>query len=137
MEESVRMRKAFDYIEGPTVDTIITSFFLFGCCFGLNKHNTGWLHLREATALAQILGMQDENTYLFDDVVETSRKRRLFWLLFVTERQVSAPIVEPKSWFLMCILRYDPLLTRLCLQGVCITKAPTIDASRNHWSTNR
>ena len=93
MEESVRMRKSLDYIESPTVNTIITSFFLFGCCFGLNKHNTGWLHLREATALAQILGMQDENTYSFDNVIETSRKRRLFWLLFVTERQVSHPSI--------------------------------------------
>ena len=86
MEESVRVRKSYDYIENPTVTTTITSFFLFGSCFGLNKHNTAWFHLREATALAQILGMQDESTYVFDSVVEMSRKRRLFWLLFVTER---------------------------------------------------
>ena len=86
MEEAVRMRKAYDYIEHPTVDTVITSFFLFGSCFGMNKHNTAWFHLREATASAQILGMQDENTYMFDNVIEMSRKRRLFWLLFVTER---------------------------------------------------
>ena len=86
MEESVRVRKTYDYVENPTVTTIITSFFLFGSCFGLCKHNTAWFHLREATALAQILGMQDETTYTFDDVIETSRKRRLFWLLFVTER---------------------------------------------------
>jgi len=88
MEDSTRLRKGFEYIENPTVNTVITSFFLHGCCSGLNKHNTAWFHLREATALAQILGMQDENTYFFDNVVETSRKRRLFWLLFVTERQV-------------------------------------------------
>ena len=86
MEESVRMRKGYDYIEDPTISTTITSFFLFGCCFGLNKHNSAWLHLREATALAQILGMQEESSYVFDDVIEMSRKRRLFWLLFVTER---------------------------------------------------
>ena len=86
MEEAIRVRKSYDYVENPTVNTVITSFFLFGCAFGLNKHNTGWFHLREATALAQILGMQDENTYMFDNVVEMSRKRRLFWLLFVTER---------------------------------------------------
>ena len=86
MDEAIRVRKGYDYVENPTVNTVITSFFLFGCSFGLNKHNTAWCHLREATALAQILGMQDENTYMFDNVVETSRKRRLFWLLFVTER---------------------------------------------------
>lgn len=88
MEDSVRVRKGYDYIENPTIHTAITSFFLFGCFFGLNKHNTAWSHLREATAIAQILGLQDENTYMFDNVVETSRRRRLFWLLFVTERQV-------------------------------------------------
>ena len=86
MEEAVRIRKGNDYIENPNVNTVITSFFLFGCCFGLNKHNSAWFHLREATALAQILGMQDEHSYMFDNVVETSRQRRLFWLLFVTER---------------------------------------------------
>ena len=89
MDEAVRVRKGYDYVENPSVTTCITSFLLFGCCFGLHKHNNGWLHLREATALAQILGMQDESTYAFDDIIETSRKRRLFWLLFVTERQVT------------------------------------------------
>ena len=86
MEEAVRVRKAEDYVEHPTTNTIRTSFFLFGSCFGLNKHNTGWMHLREATALAQILGMQDESAYLYGDAAENARKRRLFWLLFVTER---------------------------------------------------
>ena len=86
MEEAVRVRKSYDYVENPTINTCITSLLLFGSCFGLNKHNPGWLHLREATALAQVLGMQDESTYSFDTCVETARKRRLFWLLFVTER---------------------------------------------------
>ena len=89
MEEAVRVRKVLDYVENPTVVTIITSFFLFGCCFGLNKHNTAWIHLRDATALAQILGMQEEETYVRGDPVESSLKRRLFWLLFVTERYAS------------------------------------------------
>ena len=86
MDEAVRVRRAHDFIENPTTYTVITSFFLFGCCFGLNKHNTGWCHLRDATALAQILGMQDESSYVFGDPVENARNRRLFWLLFVTER---------------------------------------------------
>ena len=88
MDEVVRVRKGYDYVEHPSVHTVITSFFLFGCCFGLNKHNTAWVHLREATALAQILGMQDESTYAFGDQKENATNRRLFWLLFVTERCV-------------------------------------------------
>ena len=86
LDETLRIRKSYEYIESPIVSTIITSFFIFGCCFGLNKHNTGWLHLREATALAQILGMQEEQHYVSSNFVESSRERRLFWLLFVTER---------------------------------------------------
>ena len=86
VEETLRVRRSYDYIEMPTTKAVITSFFLFACYFGLNKHNTAWFHLREATTLSQILGMQDENTYVSEDLIESSRKRRLFWLLFVTER---------------------------------------------------
>ncbi|MCJ1465560.1 hypothetical protein MMC07_004178 [Pseudocyphellaria aurata] len=86
LDEALRMRKAHDYIENPTITSVMTSFFLFGCYFGLNKHNTTWFHLREATASAQILGMHDESYYLEGFVQESSRKRRLFWLLFITER---------------------------------------------------
>lgn len=86
LDEALRVRKAHDYIENPTITSIITSFFLFGCCFGLNKHNSAWSHLREATASAQILGLQEESSYLDSYAKDTSRKRRLFWLLFITER---------------------------------------------------
>ena len=86
MEEAIRVRKLLDYVETPSITTVITSYFLFGCCFGLNKHNTAWFHLREATALVQLLGMQEEGTYMAGDDVANGIRRRLFWLLFVTER---------------------------------------------------
>lgn len=86
LDEALRVRKAHDYIENPSIMSVMTSFFLFGCYFGLNKHNSAWFHLREATASAQILGMQEENYYLDGYAKDTSRKRRLFWLLFITER---------------------------------------------------
>lgn len=86
MDEAMRVRKGLDFIESPTLESIITSFFLHGCGFGLNKHNTAWNHLREATGQAHSLGMQDEQTYLFGDVRINSQRRRLFWLLFATER---------------------------------------------------
>lgn len=89
LDESLRLRKAHDYFENPTVLSVMTSFFLFGCYSGLNKHNTAWFHLREATASVQILGMQEESYYLEGYLRDTSSKRRLFWLLFITERQVT------------------------------------------------
>ncbi|KAI9849656.1 MAG: hypothetical protein M1837_002781 [Sclerophora amabilis] len=90
LDEVLRVRKSYDYIETPTASTVITSFFIFACYFGLDKHNTAWFHLREATTLAQILGMQDESTYTTGDLMDSSRRRRLFWILFVTERWVES-----------------------------------------------
>ncbi|KAI9750754.1 MAG: hypothetical protein M4579_006326 [Chaenotheca gracillima] len=89
LDEVLRVRKSSDYIENPSVATVTTSFFIFGCYFGLDKHNTAWFHLREATTLAQILGMQEESTYLQGNPIESSRQRRLFWILFVTERPLT------------------------------------------------
>jgi len=87
LKETLRVRKGYDYVEAPTVWSVITSFFLFGSYFCLDKHNTAWFHLREATTLAQLMGMHEESHYQgTGDVIENSRKRRLYWLLFVTER---------------------------------------------------
>lgn len=87
LKETLRVRKGYDYVEAPTVWSVITSFFLFGSYFCLDKHNTAWFHLREASTLAQLMGMHEESHYqISGDVIENSRKRRLYWLLFVTER---------------------------------------------------
>lgn len=86
IRETLRVRRDFNYAENPTVWSVTTSFFLFGSFFCLDQHNTAWYHLREATTLAQILGMHHESHYHSPDWIENSRKRRLYWLLFVTER---------------------------------------------------
>lgn len=86
LHETLRVRKGCNYIESPSVWSVITSFFLFGSYFCLDRHNTAWFHLREATTLAHIMGMHEENNYRGIDIIESSRRRRLYWLLFVTER---------------------------------------------------
>lgn len=86
LQEALRVRKGYNYVETPTVWTIITSFFFFGSYFCLDKQNTAWFHLREATTLALIMGMHDEAHYQITDLIESQRRRRLYWLLFVTER---------------------------------------------------
>lgn len=86
LQEAIRVRKSFDYIESHTVWSVLTSFFLFGCYFCLDRQNLAWFHLREATTLAHLMGMHEEEHYKTADVVENSRKRRLYWLLFCTER---------------------------------------------------
>ena len=86
LQEALRVRKAVNYQENPTVRSVVTSFFLFGSFFCLDKHNTAWFHLREATTLAHILRLHEEEQYQTPDIIENTRRRRLYWLLFVTER---------------------------------------------------
>lgn len=86
LSEALRVRRGHNYIENPSVWSVITSFFFFGSYFCLDRHNTAWFHLREATTLAQIMTMHEETSYQGLDIIESSRRRRLYWLLFVTER---------------------------------------------------
>ncbi|EME88375.1 uncharacterized protein MYCFIDRAFT_127068 [Pseudocercospora fijiensis CIRAD86] len=86
LQEALRVRRGYNYVENPSIWSVITSFFFFGSYFCLDRQNTAWFHLREATTLAQIMGMHDESSYPTNDLIENSRRRRLYWLLFVTER---------------------------------------------------
>jgi hypothetical protein len=86
LDEILRLRTSTEHVEHPTVHAIQTSFFLFACYFGLEKHHRAWYHLREATTLAQMIGMQDDRSYLAGSSIDNILKRRLYWLLFVTER---------------------------------------------------
>ncbi|KAH9212842.1 hypothetical protein DL95DRAFT_426401 [Leptodontidium sp. 2 PMI_412] len=97
MEETLRVRKSYDHLETPTLNNLATSFFLFGCFFGLDLHNKAWFHLREATTLAHILGLRKEDTYLQFDAIDSSRRSRLYWLLFVTERAYALQRHRPLS----------------------------------------
>lgn len=86
VDEVLRVRKGYNYVDSPSVPSVITSFFLFGSYFCLDKHGTAWFYMREATTLAEMLGMGDESTYHTGEEIDCIRKRRLFWLLFLTER---------------------------------------------------
>lgn len=86
LEEVIRLRKTYDFIENPTIDAVQTSFFIYAAFFNFDRHNTAWYYLREATTLAHIMGMQEETTYLDGERFATIYRRRLYWLLFVTER---------------------------------------------------
>ncbi|KAH8879578.1 hypothetical protein GQ53DRAFT_29771 [Thozetella sp. PMI_491] len=86
MEETIRVRKGYDYLDSPTLNSLCTSYFLFSCYYGLDLHDKAWFHLREVSTLALMAGMNKEETYMQYDAIEASRRRRLYWLLFVTER---------------------------------------------------
>ncbi|KAI9695164.1 MAG: hypothetical protein M1820_008870 [Bogoriella megaspora] len=86
LEEAVRVRKGLNYMETPNIVSVIISFYLFGSYYSLDQQNTAWYHLREATTLSLAIGIDHEDSYAVGDPVDNACKRRLFWLLFVTER---------------------------------------------------
>lgn len=89
MEETIRVRKGFDYVMSPTLNSLRTSYFLFAVHHGLEMHDRAWFYLREATTLAHMARMNEEQAYMqYDshDSIDASRRRTLFWVLFVSER---------------------------------------------------
>ncbi|KAF2003822.1 hypothetical protein P154DRAFT_427947 [Amniculicola lignicola CBS 123094] len=98
LEEAVRVRKGFDYLESPTPTSVLTSWFFHGGYFGLGRDNTAWSYLREATTQAQLLAMHDEETYKHDPL-DVSRRRVLYWLLLVAERTQALHKHRPISLF--------------------------------------
>lgn len=86
LEETLRVRKAFDHLESPNMQTLVTNYLLFVCYYGMELHNKAWFYLREASTLAHIMMMHKEDSYLNYDLIEATRRRRLYWLLFIAER---------------------------------------------------
>lgn len=86
LDEAIRVRKACEFFENPTTVTIYASFFIFCSYFCLDRQNAAWCYLREALTLAHVMGLHDEETYKTDDYITSSRKRRMFWVLFISER---------------------------------------------------
>lgn len=88
LAEAVRARNECDNIYEPvTTESLLTSFFLFAAYGNLDHHDQAWLHLNQAISTAIALGFHQEATFAACGKEETEKRRRVFWLLFVTERQ--------------------------------------------------
>ncbi|KAK0652868.1 hypothetical protein B0T16DRAFT_455202 [Cercophora newfieldiana] len=97
LEETLRVRKGYDYMDSPTLNSLCTSYFTFGCYYALDLHDKAWFHLRESSTLVHMIGMNKEPTYMQYDSIESSRRRRLYWLLFATERAYALQRGRPLS----------------------------------------
>ncbi|KAL0931320.1 C6 transcription factor [Colletotrichum truncatum] len=75
-----------DFGQDPTVETVITSFFLFGCQFCRGNHNAAQLRFREAMSLAEILRMHDPSSYEGLSPDEKDRRVRTVTALALVER---------------------------------------------------
>ena len=86
VEQCLQERNRYEYIDEPTTSTVLTSFFLFGYYGNMEKHNKARHHLHEAISFAEVVGLDDETHLSQLSVGEGQWCRRVFWLLFVTER---------------------------------------------------
>ncbi|KAJ5205593.1 Transcription factor [Penicillium cf. griseofulvum] len=86
MHEATKMRSCSDFGENPTIEAVLTSFFLFGCLFGSNQHNAAWLRIREALDLAATLGLNDPESYHDLSGEEKGQRLRTYLVLSITER---------------------------------------------------
>lgn len=79
-------REQYDIIEDSGIDSLLSSFFLFAAYGNLDKHKHAWFYLSQCLSQSNALGLHSESTYLGLDPVDAEMRRRIFWILFVTER---------------------------------------------------
>lgn len=111
IQDVLQVRKRIDPYENPTVQSVLTSFFLFGSYFCLEKHPTAWAYLRDATTVALLLNMHQEQSYAHMNPLEAELKRRLYWLLFVSERAYALQEQRPLTLYdtiSMPMMGHDP-----------------------------
>ncbi|CAG7969528.1 unnamed protein product [Penicillium salamii] len=99
--EAERCRSEYDYRESLTLESILVPLFLHFYYGAKGKKKTATFLLREAVSICQILAFDKEETYRGISSEEENRRRRTFWLLYVTERghamQHGTPICLTKS----------------------------------------
>ncbi|PYH40363.1 putative C6 transcription factor (AmyR) [Aspergillus saccharolyticus JOP 1030-1] len=93
--EAVQARKDCDVVEDLNMDSLLTSFFLFASYGNLDQQDHAWFYLCQATSMVFTLGLNRESTYAELSVEEAEERRRVFWLLFVTERGYALQQAKP------------------------------------------
>ncbi|EPS40340.1 hypothetical protein H072_5836 [Dactylellina haptotyla CBS 200.50] len=84
--EALRARRLFEWRERPGIYAILTSLFFHVYYENLGKTPASSLALREAITFVQIMNLDRESGYQGLSPEDAELRRRLFWLLFVTER---------------------------------------------------
>lgn len=115
ISQSLSLRQQSDFIDSPTINWILTSFFLFAYHGHLERHTSAWYYLREAIGLSLELKLHVEEPYCTRDPGESQRRKRIFWLLFITERGYAlqrrrAVILQPSISLPLIFDSEDPCL---------------------------
>ncbi|KAF5602566.1 transcription activator amyR [Fusarium pseudocircinatum] len=78
--------RQYSVIDDTTLDSVLVSFFLFASYGNLNDPRHAWFYLNQSITLAQSLDLTKESGYYGLPPEQREKRRRVFWLLFVTER---------------------------------------------------
>ncbi|EAW07132.1 Zn(II)2Cys6 transcription factor [Aspergillus clavatus NRRL 1] len=114
--ECLRARNSCGYRPKPSIDSVRTSFFLHA--YYENQQPGGsesLLYLREAITLAQMMRMHQEASYQDLNGEEQQIRRRVLWLLFVTERGI-------------CVIHKLPVMLRTTISthGLHVNDEPQV-----------
>ncbi|KAF4926582.1 putative sucrose utilization protein SUC1 [Colletotrichum viniferum] len=111
LSEALRSRRYHNVADTQSLAQVQTSFFLYCIYFCLNNDNAAWFYIREAMTILQTLRYHEEATY--NDISDASTKkyaRRIFWVLFITERAYAMQRHRPLTLQPMLDLpQIDPL----------------------------
>ncbi|KAJ2899792.1 RING-3 protein [Zalerion maritima] len=86
LDESISARQSYDFEEDISLPAITASFWMSTSFFEINQSKKSWYYLKEALSLAMDLGLHNEAKYMGLSDTEKLCRRRVFWILFVTER---------------------------------------------------
>ncbi|KAI2680687.1 transcriptional regulator family: Fungal Specific TF [Penicillium roqueforti] len=86
IEQAIQALQEFDPLDEPHTDTLLAFFFLFSAYGNLDKHNHAWHYLSQSISFAHLLNLHQEPSYLAQDPETAELRRRIYWLLFITER---------------------------------------------------
>ncbi|KAJ5299619.1 transcriptional regulator family: Fungal Specific TF [Penicillium atrosanguineum] len=84
--EALRALQEFDPIENLQIDSVLSSFFLFSAYGNMDQQDHAWFYLSQSISYAYALNLHREQTYASLPSAEAELRRRVFWLLFITER---------------------------------------------------
>ncbi|SPO04564.1 uncharacterized protein DNG_07249 [Cephalotrichum gorgonifer] len=86
MARAIELHAHVNFGQEPTLEDVMTSVFLFGCYFCRNAHNAAKVRLREAVALADVMGLYDPASYQLVYAEEKDCRVRTLVVLTVIER---------------------------------------------------
>jgi hypothetical protein len=85
--EAVRVRMCYEYREHMTIWSLLSSFFLHAYAENVGKKTTSTVLLGEAITFAHVIGLHKSSYYTNLDDDQQQYSLRVYWLLFITERQ--------------------------------------------------